>query len=591
MIKKIFQVIRVMFTYAKIETLIKLIYCIIVAWTSPMILFSTQRFIDNISISVLDGKGININVIFWLGLLFISMILKTSLSIVDSIINMRFQKKLDGKFSMDILEKFCRIEYRCYEDSRYNDVLMRMGDRPQERILNVFNDVINVFSLCVTVCSLIILFVQVSPVISILYLIIIVVMMLLDFKSMNMMNQMFNNQSFAERELNYYRDLLSDKHALFELKIFGSLAYVSDLCRKKNSEVLKERLGTTIKAQKYFALSSVCVVIWVALIIFSLVEAIFSKSISLGVFVSLVSSAGTVLSTTETLSFKISNVAQKCYEIGYYDEFMKMKDSSYGNKMDCDNGNGIIEFKNVYFKYTEDSDYVLKNINLMIDLHQSTALVGENGSGKSTIVKLICRLYKPDSGSIYVNGKDIYEYSEQEYHKIINVVFQDFVKYAFTIRENVAIGNIEKECDDEVIKNILKGIVGFEKYDDLDIPLGKIEKNGIDLSGGEWQKIAIARACMGNSKLIIMDEPTASLDPIAESKLYTAFMEVMSTRGTLVISHRMASAKLADRIYVIHNGRIEESGSHDTLMKKMNGIYRQMYEAQSLWYEEIDNDK
>lgn len=584
MIKKIFQVIRVIFTYAKIETLIKLIYCIIIALTTPMILFSTQKFIDNISISVLEGKRINADIIFWLCVLLISMVLATSLSVIDSIINIRFQKKLNEKFSMDILKKFCRIDYRCYEDSRYNDVLMRMGDRPQERILNVFNDVINVFSLCVTVCSLIVLFIQISPIISILYFVIITVMLILDFKSMNMMNQMFNNQSFSERELNYYRDLLSDKHVLFELKIFGSLSYVSNLCRKKNSEVLKERLGTTIKSQKYFALSSVCIVIWVALIIFSLVEAILNKSISLGAFVSLVGSAGTVLSTTEALSFKLSNVAQKCYEIGYYDEFMKMKDASYGNENFCDNGKGIIEFKNVYFKYTEDSDYVLKNINMTIDLDKSTALVGENGSGKSTIVKLICRLYKPDSGSIYVNGKDIYEYSEQEYHKIINVVFQDFVKYSLTIRENVAIGNIEKECDDEVIKYILKDIVGLEGYNDLDIPLGKIEENGIDLSGGEWQKIAIARACMGNSKLIIMDEPTASLDPIAESKLYTAFMEVMSKSGSLVISHRMASAKLADIIYVIHNGQIEESGCHDKLMKK-NGIYRQMYEAQSLWYE------
>lgn len=118
----------------------------------------------------------------------------------------------------------------------------------------------------------------------------------------------------------------------------------------------------------------------------------------------------------------------------------------------------------------------------------------------------------------------------------------------------------------------------------LDIQLGKIEETGIDLSGGEWQKIAIARACIGNSKLIIMDEPTSSLDPIAESKLYTAFMEIMSKRGTLMISHRMASAKLADIIYVIRNGQIEESGCHDTLLEK-NGLYRQMYEAQSLWYE------
>lgn len=467
MIKKIFQIIRLMFTYAKFETLVKLIYCVCMALTTPMILYSTQKFIDSISMSVLRVKSVDSKVIWWLLMLLTSMIFASSLSVVDSLLNIRFQKKLNEKFSLDLLMKFCKIEYKCYEDSRYNDILMRMGDRPQDRLLNVFNDVINIVSLCITVCSLIVLFIQISPLISILYFIIIIVMMILDFKSMNMMNEMFNNQSFSERELNYYIDLLSDKHALFELKIFCSLSYVSNLCRRKNSEVLKERLGTTIKSQKYFALSSVCIIMWVALIIFSLIEAIFSNSISLGAFVSLVGSAGTVLSTTEALSYKLSNVAQKCYEIGYYNDFMKMKNTDFGDEIFFENEKGIIEFINVYFKYTEESEYVLKNVNMTIDLTKSTALVGENGSGKSTIVKLICRLYKPNSGSILINGKDIYEYSEQEYHKIVSVVFQDFVKYSFTIRQNVAIGNLEKKYDDEMIKSILRDIVGFEENDNL----------------------------------------------------------------------------------------------------------------------------
>lgn len=583
--KNIFRIIRLMFTYARAETCLKLLYCVIAALTTPVTLYATQGLIDSISRSVLENGSADGRVWAWLCALFGTMAFAAGLPVFDSLLAIRFQKKLNGRFSKELLAKFCRIDYRCYEDAAYHDILMRMGDRPQENILQVFHDVITVVSLCMTVCSMVVLFIQISPIVSALYFLIILIMMLLDFRSMKMMNDMFAGQSFAERELDYYRKLLSDKHALYELKVFGAVSYIGNLCKKKNDAVLKERLETTLRSQKYFALSGLCVIAWVALVIFSLVRAVFGNSITLGIFVSLAGSAGTVLTRTESLSYKLSNVARKCREIEYYHDFMKMDEVYYGNERFDGGRGGILELKNVYFRYGQEGDYVLKNVSMVIDLEKSTALAGENGSGKSTIVKLICRLYRPDSGSILLDGKDIYAYSAQEYHKIIHAVFQDFVRYAFTVRENVAIGNLEQLHEDAGIRSVLREAADFHKCVDLDTPLGQIEEAGIDLSGGEWQKIAIARACMGDSRLVIMDEPTAALDPVAESRLYSAFLKVMRQRGTLVISHRMASARLADTIYVIRDGQIAESGSHDALMAK-NGPYRRMYEAQSVWYEE-----
>lgn len=584
MLKKVFRIIRLIFTYAKGEALVKLFLCVVTALTLPMTLYATQGLIDSISMSVLQNRSVDGRVLAWLCVLFGAMIIMAGLPVLDSILTIQFQKTLNGRFSRELLGKFRKIDYGCYEDPQYHDILMRMGEYPQGNLLNVFNDVITVISLSITVFSLIVLFIQISPVVSLLYFFIVMVMMFFDFKSMKMMNEMFASQSFAERELEYYRKLLSDKHVLYELKVFGAISCIGNLCKKENDRVLKERLETTIRSQKYFAMSCVCVIAWVALVIFSLVQAVFHNSISLGIFVSLVGSAGTVLSTTENLSYKLSNVARKCHEIEYYYNFMKMDEVCWGNATFDDSRGGRIEFKNVYFRYGQE-DYVLKNVSMMIDLGKSTALVGENGSGKSTIVKLICRLYRPESGSILLNGQDIYTYSELEYHKIINVVFQDFVRYSFTIRENVAIGSLEQLHEDKVIRSVLKDVAGFNKCADLDVPLGKIDEAGIDLSGGEWQKIAIARACMGKSRLIIMDEPTAALDPVAESRLYASFMGVMRQRGTFIISHRMASARLADIIYVIHNGQIEERGSHGNLYEK-NGLYRKMYDAQSIWYED-----
>lgn len=583
MVKSSLNVIKIMFQYARKATVLKLLFCTVSALSTSIILYATQNLIDSITIYTTYGSNYSGTIYIWIMILMAAMLLSKSLPVINSRINIEFQEKLNKKFSVDIINKFRKLPYQSFENSRYNNILLRMGDRPQERILNVFNDVIEILSLFITVFSLIILFFQVSFLVSMLYAFIIVIMMFLDFKSINMMNQMFRNQSLSERQLNYYRELLSDKHSLLELKVFGALSFIREKCKKKNENVLDERLKITIKSQKYYAFSSICIIMWISMIIFSLVSAFFHHNITVGIFASLIGSAGTVLSSTEALSFKISNVAQKCFEIGYYNEFMNMPEDITGSETYTDQANNRIEFNDVYFKYPNNENYTLKGVSFCINLNEATALVGENGSGKSTIVKLLCRLYKPAKGEILINGKDIYSFTNEEYHKIISAVFQDFVKYSLTLRENVALGAIESLDDDNKIKDILSDVVNLNSEYELETDIGKIREAGIDLSGGEWQKLAIARAYIGNSKLLVLDEPTASLDPIAESRLYSSFLQVMKHSGTFIISHRMASARLADRILVLADGQIEESGNHTSLMKNC-GLYYQMFEAQSHWY-------
>jgi ABC-type multidrug transport system fused ATPase/permease subunit len=236
----------------------------------------------------------------------------------------------------------------------------------------------------------------------------------------------------------------------------------------------------------------------------------------------------------------------------------------------------------VVFSYPKTDVKILKGVSFEINEGERAALVGENGAGKSTIVKLLCGLYKPDGGRILINGADILTMDAAALRQVFSVVFQDFCKYAFTLRENVALGDLTKLRDDKALREALKtGLAGG--IAELDAPLGKMDDSGSDISGGQWQRVAIARACLPGSAFVILDEPTASLDPVAESDMYNSFAEVLKNRGCIMISHRLASARLADKILVLSDGVITETGRHADLSAS-GGLYFRMYESQSAWY-------
>ncbi len=212
--------------------------------------------------------------------------------------------------------------------------------------------------------------------------------------------------------------------------------------------------------------------------------------------------------------------------------------------------------------------------------------MGENGEGKSTMIKLLLGLFVPDKGEILLNGKPLLSYSSEARSRMFGVVFQDFVKYDISFRENVQVGDISNHSEEAFREAVEKsGLteVLAKLPNGADTLLGREFENGVDLYGGQWQRIAMARAFLGDKPALILDEPTSQLDPIAESDLYTEFAEMSAGRTTIFITHRLASTMITDRILVISEGRIAENGPHDQLVKT-GGIYARMYEAQKQWY-------
>ena len=247
----------------------------------------------------------------------------------------------------------------------------------------------------------------------------------------------------------------------------------------------------------------------------------------------------------------------------------------------------ILEFKNVSFKYPESKRFILKNFNLIIESGEKIALVGENGAGKSTLIKLILRFYDATEGEILLNGVNIKEVNLNDWYKQIGALFQDFIKYQFTFKENVIYGDVTKRNDLLAIKEAIQK-AGADSYlkdlpKGIDQVVGKTFEDGVDLSGGQWQKLALARAFFRDAPILILDEPTSAIDAKAEYEIFQKVGELQKDKTVIIISHRFSTVRNADRILVLEGGKIIEEGNHEKLMKK-DGLYAELFNIQAQGY-------
>ena len=278
-----------------------------------------------------------------------------------------------------------------------------------------------------------------------------------------------------------------------------------------------------------------------------------------------------------------------------YFDFIDMPNDMHGGslavkeQMNCDHGesNYTVEFLNVSFKYPGSEVYALKNVSLRFHMGEKLAVVGENGSGKTTFIKLLCRLYDPTEGEIRLNGVDIQKYDYDAYLRIFSVVFQDFKLFSFSLGQNVA---ASVAYDEKKVRQCLKKAGFEERFENLpkglDTSLYKdFDEEGVEISGGEAQKIALARALYKDAPFIILDEPTAALDPVAEAEVYSKFNDIVGDRTAIYISHRLSSCRFCNEIVVFDQGRIVQKGTHEELLGDENGKYAALWSAQAQYYE------
>lgn len=292
----------------------------------------------------------------------------------------------------------------------------------------------------------------------------------------------------------------------------------------------------------------------------------------------------------EAISNNFSNLMEKTEYCKMVYDYLDIPDEKYQGTIPTekrDDNEYEFEFRHVYFKYPNTENYVLRDINLKWRIGEKMALVGRNGSGKSTLVKLLCRLYDPTEGEILLNGIDIRKYSTQEYMDLFSVVFQDSGLLSFSIGENVA---VDTEYDRKLAEECVRRAGFSERLDDcpdgLDTCLYKdFDERGVEISGGEAQKLCLARAVYKGAPFIVLDEPTAALDPVSEYDIYTKFSAIVGTRTAVYISHRLSSCRFCDDITVLEKGEIAERGDHESLLAD-GGVYAEMWKAQAEYYKD-----
>ena len=273
-----------------------------------------------------------------------------------------------------------------------------------------------------------------------------------------------------------------------------------------------------------------------------------------------------------------------------YLEFMEIEDNSHKGDVpvEIQLGQGVeIEFKHVSFRYPNQNKYALKDVNVKIPPFAKIAIIGDNGAGKTSFIKLLCRLYEPDEGMISINGRDIRDFDYCSYQRILSVVFQDYKLFSFSIRDNILFSEYDKTKDEEIYKKA-KCVGAEDMLEKLPQGLNTLlfkdyDAEGVNLSGGESQKVAILRALFKKSAVMILDEPTAALDPDAEKKIYESFKTFTKDKTAIYISHRLASTRYCDKILVFKDGELLEEGSHESLMGR-DGEYKRLYQIQADYY-------
>lgn len=503
-------------------------------------------------------------------------------------IEYKYNDKVNYYVENLLLEQFAAVDLGFYDSSEYRDKLNQVWDIKSSvtalaslffaQVQTLLSFIVSLilfarwnaaYALVIVLCSLPIIFVEWK-----------VNQLDINFSMQNQKN---------ERAMRYFKYIFTNYDNSLEIKLYNIKDFLIGKYIDSWKEYYKNRKKFTAKiAALMFVSLLISTFVSQLLLYILLIGKIAKKIISIGDAMYYMSLFHNLYNSTVSLIRIISSSNAAFVRLNAVKEFINQKPMVQKNGVLTLDKIQKIEFSHVYFRYPGKENYVLEDCSFTMEAGQQIGLVGENGCGKSTIVKLILRLYDVEEGEILLNGIDIMEYDIEKYRAMFSVLFQDFIKYSFTLRENVSLSDIEKSDNDERIKDALSKSEMSELVSTwdkgLETPLTRsFEPDGKELSGGQWQRIALSRVFFADRDFVILDEPSASLDVFAEEKIFRQFQQLSGNRSSIIISHRLSSIVAADKILVLKNGRILEQGKHKELLSK-NGYYSELFYAQAQSY-------
>ena len=491
--------------------------------------------------------------------------------------------------SVELIQKTAKVELAHLEDSEFYDKLERARRQTTSRV-SLMSNVLSQMQDIITVSSLISALIYFYPILILLLVISIIPSFINELNFSRSSYSLQRSWTPERRELDYMRMIGASDVTAKEVKLFGLADFISSTFERIADKYYKANkklaIARTIWGAFFHIIGDIA---YYGAYVFIVLKAVAS-AVTIGELTFLAGSFNRLRNQLQNIFFRFSKITESALYLQDYFDFIDMEFKENNEFKTVQIPQEIkegVEFRNVSFKYPQSNNNVLTNISFKLKKGEKLALVGENGAGKTTLIKLLLRLYQPTSGAILIDGIDIRHFSAKEYQQVFGAIFQDFVKYYLTAKINIAVGNI-KEVDnlnrieqsaaqslaDEVINTLPDG---YEQG------LGKRFKKGAELSGGQWQKIALARAYMSDAQVVILDEPTSALDARAEYEVFQRFIELTKDRTSIIISHRFSTVRMADRILVLKDGNILELGTHEELLANQQ-LYSELFELQAAGY-------
>ncbi len=486
--------------------------------------------------------------------------------------------------------KSVQVDLEYYENPRYHDALYRAQQEAPYRPTSIVRNLTSTGQALVTLVSMAALLLSLHWVVGLIVLAAAIPGAAVRFLYSRRLFTWQRRRTETERQSYYAHWLLTDSGHAKEMRLFGLGDRFRDWHRSLRQRLRRELIGL-VAWRSLAELGAGAAAVLAVFGTFAYVAwRAIQGDITLGDMMAYYQAFQTSLGSLQAVLRGFATLYEDSLFLSYFDEFMALEPRILPTEKPVPVPRPIVDgvrFDNVVFSYPDTERTALKEVSLAIRPGEVTAFVGPNGSGKTTLVKLLCRLYDPTSGSIAVDGTDIREFDVVDLRRNMSVIFQDFAQYQLTVRENIRLGNVMLDEADSAIEAAARDAGAGEFIARLrhgyGTVLGKWFDEGEELSVGEWQKIALARAFVRNAQILVFDEPTSALDPQAEWDVFQHIKELAKGRAVVLISHRFSTVRTADRIHIFDQGRIIESGTHEELMA-LGGRYAEMYEVQATAY-------
>lgn len=489
--------------------------------------------------------------------------------------------KIPREMRLRIVEKKLFLPITVLENEEQCNFIERISSGCEQRFYSGFVNCLQLIEYIIRAGCFVVIVASVLPVIAIILTIIAVVLFKIALKCGKEDYRAFEETAGARRYARALRNILSSRENVEERNLFQYSGYVQKKWHEKTKCADDAEINAIRKNAVHTKTSNIITVVITMIIALVLIFPIKTGSITLGLYLALLKQ---IMNLVETLTWQLNPLIEE-FETNRqylldYEQFLQLESKTEEIKVHTKNvlGKAEITFSHVSFRYPGTEKYILKDFSFTFRDKKSYALVGVNGAGKTTLVKLLLGFYEDYEGVILLNGIDIRQIEKARLREAFSVVYQDFARFPVTVREFLLMGGSEPE---DKLAEVLEQL---ELPLELDTSLGKLYEEGTELSGGEWQKLVIARCMLRTAPIRILDEPTAAVDPVSEAQLYETFERMSRNFLAIIITHRLALAKKADEIVVLDGGKVKEHGNHAKLME-MHGLYENMFKMQRRWYQ------